>query len=143
VGKTPEQVTQEVWGHLKPAQLVYLATAEADQPRVRPVTLLDIDEKFWIATGTHTAKAQQMRKNPNVEFCLPLSGTAGNGYIRVAGVAGVVEDAETRKTIGAQVPFLKDFWSGFEDPDFCLIRITRVEIEYMRPGDQEAHTFIV
>jgi len=30
-----------------------------------------------------------------------------------------------------------------DDPDFCLIRITRVEVEYLRPGEDEATTFIV
>ena len=48
------QIQQEVWDHLQQAQCVYLATAEADQPRVRPVTLLNINEKFWIATSPQT-----------------------------------------------------------------------------------------
>jgi uncharacterized pyridoxamine 5'-phosphate oxidase family protein len=138
-----EEVKQEVWDHLKESQCVYLATAEADQPRVRPVTLLNIDEKFWIATTTRSAKARQMRRNPNVEFCLPLSAECGTGYIRVAGVAGVVTDQKTRTAIGEKIPFLKEYWATPDDPSFCLIRITRVEIEYLRPGAEYATTFIV
>ena len=141
--KSLDEVRQEVWGHLKDAQCVYLATAEADQPRVRPITLLDLDEKFWIATGTRSAKARQIRRNPNVEFCLPLAGECGNGYIRIAGVASVVTDHGERQRVGDQVPFISEYWSGVDDPEFSLIRITRVEVEYMEPGAEQAVTFIV
>ncbi|MFC2077783.1 pyridoxamine 5'-phosphate oxidase family protein [Candidatus Bipolaricaulota bacterium] len=143
MAKPLEEIKQEVWSHLKEAQCVYLATAEADQPRVRPVSLLNIDQKFWIATGTRSAKARQMLRNPNAEFCLPLTEECGNGYIRVAGVASIITDQETRSAVGCKIPFLTEYWSGADDPGFCLIRITRVEIEYLRPGEHAAVTFIV
>jgi len=143
MGHTLEEIKKEVWGHLKESQCAYFATAEADQPRVRPISLLDIDEKFWIATGSRSQKARQVLRNPNVEFCLPLSDECGSGYLRVAGVASIVTDPDTRRGIGDQVPFISEYWSGPDDPDFCLIRITRVEVEYLRPGDQDAVTFMV
>ncbi|MBU0595386.1 pyridoxamine 5'-phosphate oxidase family protein [Candidatus Bipolaricaulota bacterium] len=138
-----EDVRQEVWSQLKDSQCVYLATAEGDQPRVRPVTLLDIDKKFWIATSPRSAKARQILRNPSVEFCIPLSEECGNGYIRIAGVAAIVSDPAVRTKIGEKIPFLKEHWSGSDDPSFCLIRITRVEVEYLKPGEMEAQTFIV
>jgi uncharacterized pyridoxamine 5'-phosphate oxidase family protein len=138
-----EDVRQEVWSQLKDSQCVYLATAEADQPRVRPVTLLNIDQKFWIATSPRSAKARQILRNPNVEFCIPLSEECGNGYIRIAGVASVVTDSAVRTEIGGKIPFLKEHWSGTDDPNLCLIRITRVEVEHLKPGEMEAQTFIV
>jgi general stress protein 26 len=138
-----EEIRQEAWSQLKDSQYVYLATTEADQPRVRPVTLLDLDEKFWIATGVRSAKARQIRRNPNVEFCLPLHEERGNGYLRISGVAKIVTDRETLQQIGGRVPSLTEHWEGTSDPDFCLIRITRVEVEYLKPGDTAATTFIV
>jgi uncharacterized pyridoxamine 5'-phosphate oxidase family protein len=138
---TLPEIQEEVWRLLRPMQSVYLATSEGDQPRVRPVTLLNIDQKFWIATGTRSAKARQMRRNPNVEFCLPLEGD--DGYLRVAGLAASVTDPETREAIGKQVPFLQKFWAGSDDPQFALFRITRVEVEYLRPGELNPFTFLV
>jgi len=143
MSKTLNEIKAEVWAHFNPKQNVYLATAEGDQPRVRPVTLLDLEEKFWIATSPRSAKARQILRNPNVEFCYPLEDERGNGYIRVSGIAELVHDPATTDRIGNQVPFLMDHWSGTQDPDFCLIRISRVEIEYMEPGAESAHTFIV
>ena len=138
-----ERIKQEVWSLLKESQRVYLATAEADQPRVRPVTLLNIDQKFWIATSPRSTKARQILRNPNVEFCLPLSEEADSGYMRVAGVASIITEPETRASIGQQIPFLGQYWTGIDDPDFCLIRITRVEVEYLKPGERDAYTFVV
>ncbi len=138
-----ERIKEEVWDSFSDAQSVYLATVEADQPRVRPVTLLNIDQKLWIATSPRSAKARQIRRNPNVEFCLPLSDERGNGYIRVAGLASIVADPQTRSSIGERIPFLNEYWSGVDDPNFCLLRITRVEVEYLRPGEGEPYTFIV
>ena len=143
MSKTLDEIKSEVWAHFKAGQCVYLATGEGDQPRVRPITLLDLEEKFWIATSPRSAKARQILRNPNVEFCYPLTDECGQGYIRVSGVATVVRDPAITERIGNQVPFLMDHWSGTQDPDFCLIRITRVEVEYMEPGAESAHTFIV
>lgn len=143
MARTLAEIKTEVWGRFRPGQCVYLATAEGDQPRVRPVTLLNLEEKFWIATSPRSAKARQILRNPNVEFCYPFSEECGTGYIRVSGVATVVRDAEVTDRIGNQVPFLAQYWSGTQDPDFCLIRITRVEIEYLPPGATAPHTFMV
>jgi len=143
MGRTLEGIKAEVWGHFKPGQCVYLATAEGDQPRVRPITLLDLEEKFWIATSPRSAKARQILRNPNVEFCFPLSADCGQGYIRISGIATVVRDVDVIERIGSQIPFLTEHWTGTQDPNFCLIRITRVEVEYLEPGGEGAHTFIV
>ena len=106
-------------------------------------TLLDLDQKFWIATNTRSAKTRQMRANPSVEFCIPLHEECGNGYIRISGVATIITDHETIAQIGSRIPFLAEHWEGVDDPDFCLIRITRVEVEYLRPGEATTTTFMV
>jgi len=143
MGKTLDEIKAQVWNHFGPGQSVYLATAEGDQPRVRPITLLDLEEKFWIATSPRSAKTRQILRNPNVEFCFPLTAEGGQGYIRISGIATVVRDPDVIERIGNQIPFLTEYWTGTQDPDFCLIRITRVEVEYLEPGGGAAHTFIV
>ena len=138
-----EEIRHEVWSQLKDSQCVYLATAEADQPRVRPVPLLDLDDKFRIATNTPSAKARQMRGNSNVELCLPLHEEGGDGYIWISGVLTIIADHERIAEIGSRILFLTEYWEGVNDPDFCLIRITRVEVEHLKPGEAKAATFIV
>jgi len=43
---------EEVWSQFEDFQHVFLATMEGDQPRVRPVTLINFDGKFWVTTDT-------------------------------------------------------------------------------------------
>ncbi len=137
------EIEEEVWAQFKQAQCVFLATAEGEQPRVRPVTLINFDKKFWIATGTRSAKARQVRRNPNVEFCFPLKEGDNTGYVRVAGVAETINDRQTKARLADQMDFFNAHWKGVDDPNYTLVRITRVEVEYMRPGENEAHTFVV
>jgi len=136
-------IKEEVWKRFAKSQVVFLGTAEGEQPRVRPVTLTNFDQKFWIATGTRSAKARQIRRNPNVEFCFPLQEGEKNGYIRVAGIAETINDRDTKAKLADQMDFFSAYWKGVDDPDYTLLRITRVEVEYMCPGEAEAHTFIV
>ena len=49
-------------------QHVFLATIEGDQPRVRPVTLINFEGKFWVTTETRSRKVKQIMKNPKVEL---------------------------------------------------------------------------
>jgi general stress protein 26 len=138
-----QAVDSRVWQAFQTYQHVYLATAEGTQPRVRPVTLIDLEQRFWIVTGAKSAKAAQIRKNPNVEFCLPLTQDDRTGYVRVAGVAEAVEDRPTRARIASQIAFFGDHWDSPDDPDFTLLRISRVAVEYLAPGATEAETFLV
>ena len=49
----------EVWAHFKDSQHVFIATEQNGQPRVRPVTLVFSDQRFWVLTGTNNAKIQR------------------------------------------------------------------------------------
>lgn len=79
---------QEIYEFLKACGTYYLATADGDQPRVRPFGTIDIfDEKLTIQTGRKKDVAQQMLANPKIEICGFYKGT----WIRVSAV--VKEDA--------------------------------------------------
>jgi len=55
---------REIWSRFKDFQHMFLATTDGDQPKVRPVTLIYFDKRFWITTGTTSAKVKQMQKIP-------------------------------------------------------------------------------
>ena len=60
----------EIYEFLKNAGVYYLATAEGDQPRVRPFGTIDVFEgKLYIQTGLKKDVAKQMLANPRVELC--------------------------------------------------------------------------
>lgn len=74
----------EIYEFLKNAGTYYLATAEGDQPRVRPFGTIDLFEgRLYIQTGLKKDVAAQMLKNPKVELC----AFHGGRWVRVTAKA--------------------------------------------------------
>ncbi len=126
---------EEVWSYFKNSQNIFLATSEENQPRVRPVTLICFDKKFWITTGTDNNKVGQIQKNPKVEFCLTIKKEDRQGYIRGTGLAKIIKDKEQKEIIAQHCDFFSNFWESPDDPDYTLIELTVYEIEYLKPDE--------
>jgi len=136
-----DALKEEVWGHFKDYQHIFLATSEKDQPRVRPVTLVCLDKKFWILTGTKNAKTKQIQKNPRIEFCLPIKKGESEGYVRAAGLAKIVQDRKTKERLAKHCDFFSEHWKGSEDPNYTLIELKLAEIEYLGLNETVAQKF--
>jgi general stress protein 26 len=132
---------EEAWSHFEDFQYVFLATVESNQPRVRPVTLIYFDDKFWFMTGTKSAKVRQIRKNSKIEFCLYLQKEGNGCYVRVAGVARIIMDKERKSKIAEHCDFFSKYWKSVDDPDYTLIEMLPIEIEYLNPGEFLARKF--
>jgi general stress protein 26 len=131
----------EVRSHFQDYQHVFLATNEGDQPRVRPVTLVNLEQKFWVFTGTTDAKVGQVQKNPAIEFCLPFKEGEHHGYVRATGVAKIVEERETKVKVAKHCDFFSEHFKGFDDPNYTLLELKINEIEYLKSGEERARRF--
>ena len=70
---------------LKDAGTFYLATAEGDQPRVRPFgAVAEWDGRTYLCTSNKKKVYAQIMADPKVE----ISGMYGNHWIRLAGELG-------------------------------------------------------
>ena len=114
---------------------VILATSEEDQPRLRPVTLIHLDGRFLITTGTKSSKVDHILKNPKVEFLMLLLEDENTGYVRGRCVASILNDKEIKRGLYEKVPHVSQLWEGPEDVDLTIIELEPVEYDYMRPGD--------
>lgn len=87
---------EKVCEFLKSAGTYYLATAEGDQPRVRPFGTAHIfDGRLYIQTGRTKSVSRQIAANPRCEICAFKDGT----WLRVSGE--LVEDGrvEAKKSM--------------------------------------------
>jgi len=94
-----------VFDFLKKTGTYYLATAEGDQPRVRPFGTINLFEgKLYIQSGKKKDVAKQIKANPKVE----LSAFDGETWIRVA--ASLAEDnrAEAQESLLEAYPQLRN-----------------------------------
>ena len=103
---------QEVLDFLKKAGTYYLATAEGDQPRVRPFGTAHIfEDKLYIQTGKSKPCAQQMAANPKIEICAFTEGQ----WIRIAAKAITDDRVEAKQSMLDAYPSLKGRYSAEDD----------------------------
>ena len=98
----------EVCDFLKEVGTYYLATADGDQPRVRPFGTAHIfEDKLYIQTGMSKEVYKQIKANPKFE----ISGFKGEG-IRVSGK--LVEDPriEAQESMLEAYPSLKKMYAA-------------------------------
>lgn len=113
---------------------IFLATIDGDQPRVRPVTLVEIDGKFYVLTGSENNKVHQIKRNNKIEVVKLVHYENQTGYIRFSGLAKLIENPNERKRVAQATSFFSEFWSSPQDPEYTLLHLIPRKIEYLKPG---------
>lgn len=98
---------ERVCQFLKKAGTYYLATMEADQPRVRPFGTAHIFEgKLYIQTGKVKPVSKQLMANPKAEICAFHGGT----WVRISGELVEDDRVEARKSMLDAYPGLRKMY---------------------------------
>ena len=127
---------QEILSHFKEMQTVFFATSDKERPYVRPMILLYVDNKFWVATGADDAKTPELRENPHFEFCYLIEKGVENGSLRGSGQVEFIQDINIRKKFIDDFSYIRHYWQEQEDPSYILLQLHVDSIEYMRSGEQ-------
>ena len=99
---------EKVLKFLDEAETYYLATVEADQPRVRPFgTALVYNDKLYIQTGKVKAVSKQLALNPKAEICAFKNGK----WIRITGELVEDEDRKVKTLMLEKMPVLRHMYS--------------------------------
>ena len=126
---------KEALNQLKNFQHVFLATIDDDQPRVRPVTLINFEGKFWITTDAKSEKVKQIMKNPKVEFSFIFKKRNRNCCLRVTGLAKIIKDRQIKAKLAKHCNFFSKHWKSVDDPNYALLQIIPSEITYVTPEE--------
>ena len=141
MSQTKKETLNEIEAHFQRQNLVSLATAEGDQPRVRIVSLIRLDGGFYVITGARggaqTAKVRQIKQNPNVEFVMRVEREGQTGNIRAAGTASIVEDHALKTRLFEEIEWVGSYFGSPEDPSYVLLQIDVKSYEYSVPGKPE------
>jgi general stress protein 26 len=127
---TPESLLQD-------EPVVYLATIEANEPRVRPVTLVENLGNLYVLTSTQCRKVREIRENSNIEIVRMVEHGGNRGYVRITADASIVDNQTIRDSVAGVTSYFETFWKGADDPEFTLIQITPRRVAYLRPGDDD------
>ena len=107
-----------------------VATIQDKQPRVRIVHPCWAGQTLWFATGPTSPKAKQIAKNPWVDIQYQVA-PPDFVHVMVRGKAELVRDDVGKKLGWDAIDYdLTAFGAkGWEDPNFCPVRITPTRIE--------------
>lgn len=103
---------KEVFDFLKKAGTFYVATAEGDQPRVRPFgAVIEFEGKMYFITGKVKDIFKQIEKNPKVEI---LAMHEGN-WMRIETKLVNDENVAAKEAMLEAYPSLKSAYSPTDD----------------------------
>ena len=113
---------QEVQAYLKDCGAFFIATADGDQPRVRPFGVSEIiDGHLYIMTGKVKNVYKQIAQNGKFEICaLRPSGTE---WMRLSGTLVNVENIGMKQEFLDRNPGLKSMYKA-DDDNMALLCIT-------------------
>ena len=105
---------EKVCAFLDKTKTYYLATAEGDQPRVRPFgTALVYNGRLYIQTGKVKPVSRQLAANPKAEICA-FDGETGS-WLRVSGRLVNDDSREAKAAMLDKHPELKGMYSADDD----------------------------
>jgi general stress protein 26 len=108
----------------------HLATVDAGQPRVRPVSPVRTDGfTVYVANLRSYHKTVEIAANPQVELCY-LDDR--HDQVRITGLAEVVTDRAALQEIWDSNPLLRQYLGRIDNPEFILYRVRPARVRFMR-----------
>ena len=117
---------EKVLKFLDEAQSYYLATAEGDQPRVRPFgTAIVYKDKLYIQTGKVKPVSHQLKANPKAEICAFKDGT----WVRISGELVEDETREVKTLMLEKMPMLRHMYNE-DDGNMQMLYFKKAEVVF-------------
>lgn len=105
----------------------FLATADADQPRVRPFSFCDvIDGQVYFMTRKNKDVYKQLVKNPKVQIA--AFPEEGREWMRITCKLVEAETPEVRTHFLDKYPFMKEA-HPVDDPEYAFMKLVGITAE--------------
>jgi general stress protein 26 len=133
--KKKQEIKGKILSKFTGPTLCALATVTEDgKPWVRYVTpFADEHLTLWMATFVHSRKVGQIRNNSEVHLTTGVASMEkAESYLQIQGRADILSDAATKKAVWTD--HLKGIFSGPDDPNYAVCKVTPYRIEYQGMG---------
>jgi uncharacterized pyridoxamine 5'-phosphate oxidase family protein len=109
----------------------FFATVEGNKPHVRPMMpFLTDDGELLLALLGRSRTIKDIKGNQNVEICFV---DRKMWYCRVTGTAVMSDDLAKKELVFENVPMLRQYFAGPDDPNYNLAVVTITGVEAMTP----------
>jgi len=132
-GSSPKGLKEKILAKLTGPTLCALATLTEDgKPWVRYVIMMaDEHLTIWGATFASFRKVGQIRKHPEVHLTTGVKDLeTAQSYLQIQARAEVLTDSASKKALWSD--YLKNIFSGPDDPNYVVLKITPYRIEYCK-----------
>ncbi len=114
----------KILNFLNEAGVFFFTTVDGDKPRVRPFGFKMIyDGKLFFGIGKAKQSYKQLQVNPAVEVC----ACKGPAWLRIKGVAKMVNDAAASEAAFKALPMLEKMYPNKDD--FGLLYLDNLDVE--------------
>jgi general stress protein 26 len=126
----PAQLVDLALAVIRADPFPYLATIDADQPRLRPVSPVRTDGfVVYIANLRSYHKTGEIAANPKVELGYL---DEHHNQVRLTGIAEVVTDRTLLQSIWDSNPLLRQYLGSIDNPALLIYRVRPNRVRYMR-----------
>ncbi|MCF6314195.1 MAG: pyridoxamine 5'-phosphate oxidase family protein [Verrucomicrobiales bacterium] len=128
----PSQLPELARACIRNAKFPQLATIDGDQPRLRPVSPVRVDEAtftIYVANLRSYHKTAQIAANPKVELCY-LDDQ--HDQVRISGIAEMLDDPAMKQEIWDSNPLLTQYLGNIHNPELIIYKITPTQVRFMR-----------
>jgi general stress protein 26 len=116
-----EMTLDDVKKFMKEVEFGFLATTSGDSASVRPMGgWAWVDRELWCCTVTHSCKAKDVSKKPNVEYC--FSNANGN-HVRIGGTCAVSVLRDDKAKLLSIHPGLENYVGDADSPTYAVLRL--------------------
>jgi len=126
----PKEVPQLAAALVKKVRFPMLATIDANQPRVRPVSPVRTDGfTVYVANLKSYGKTADIEKNPKVELCYL---DEDHNQVRITGEAVVVTVRKLLEEIWNSNRLLQHYLGSIDNPELIVYKIIPNKVRYMQ-----------
>jgi general stress protein 26 len=126
----PKDLPNLALGVIRADPFPHLATIDADQPRLRPVSPVKTDGfTIYVANLRSYGKTAEIAANPKVELCYL---DEHHNQVRLTGVAQIVTDRAVLQEIWDSNALMRQYLGSLDNPQLIVYRISPNRVRYMQ-----------
>jgi general stress protein 26 len=126
----PAKLVELALAVIKADRFPHLASIDADQPRVRPVSPVRTDGfVVYVANLRMYHKTAEIAANPKVELCYLDDH---HDQVRLTGVAEIVTERPLLQEIWDANPLMRQYLGSLDNPALIVYRIQPTRVRFMK-----------
>jgi general stress protein 26 len=113
-----------------------MATVQQNKPHTRYMTFFSDEFTLYTATSKQTHKVAELEANPHTHILIGYEGKGmGDEYLEIEGTVSISDDESVKEKVWNK--HMKPWFSGPEDPDLVILKVSPVSIRLMNKKGEE------